>query len=510
MRNLPVVSASLTLLLSSAVLAEDLGGGQAASHGRVPRLVLESWLPGSASAFQFQDLPAGSPGGLVLISGQRTNLPIPGLGTLIADAFAPGGFTVLALPRLPVAIPPALAGATLYIQGLCLDPGLPGLATLTDATRCDVFVPQTWGGNTRQTANSLSVIDLQSHTVVQTLTNSENGYITFSPDRTRAYVCEPGSQRNRVVVYDLTQSPITVMTTVSVPGGIRYGCAMPRDGRRCYVPIHTGIAVIDTDPQSPSYHTVLTSFPTPITGNSGSILTGPFDLAVTPDGSKLYIAYGETVTLPAPSTVGVVDLLNPNYPHTSIPVQTGGVLSLSQNTTGYATRNRIVINGDGTRVYTVESGANPARLGSFVAGFQNGGLLNVIDTRTDTEIAAIATDGYYQHDLAVDRNGRNVWIPQNGHTDIGELLRVDVDKHSAAVHQISQRIQLSPAPFNGSSAGPRGVDVTPDGALVVVSMVEDTAHPTPYVLFVDALSNTQLPPITPVGSLCVSISIQQW
>jgi DNA-binding beta-propeller fold protein YncE len=510
--RLVVPSLAAASLCAPVLRAEDLGGGGTASHGRVPRLVLESWIPGQNSAYQFLDVPSGSPGGLVIISPWRTSIPLPPAGTLIADLTAPGSFVVLATPRLAVPIPPSIDGVTLYVQGLCFDFTLPGLAVLTDATRVDFFRPVAMVGNQRQTSNSLSVIDVTTHTVRQTLTNSENGYITYAPDRTRAYVCEPGAQRNRVVVYDLTQNPIAVMTTVAVPGGIRYGCATTRDGRRTYVPLHSSIAILDTDPGSPNYHTVLGSFPSRITGQQATILTGPFDLAVTPDGRKLYIAYGETLVYPAPSHVGVVDLTNPAFPETLIPVTTGGVLRLSQTplTPGYATRNRIKMSADGNWVYVCETGANPAQIGAFLDGFQNGALIAAISTAADLEIASIATNGFYQHELAVDRMGRNLWVAQNSPSGIGEAIRIDVDRHSPTLWSVTQRIALDPVPFSGSAGGPRGIDVTPDGATVFVSVVEDGQHTPPKVVCVDALTNTVLPGSIAVGSLPATLSIQQF
>ena len=489
----------LIALPTASLTAEDLGGGRAASHGRVPRFVLERWIPGAASALTFQDLPPNTVATAAILSSRRTNITLPGIGTLIADAGAPGAIVLAMGTTLPIAqLPIALQNQQLVIQGAVLDASAGAL--LTDATLVDLFNPRVMVGNQRQSANSISVIDLPTRAVVDRLGNSENGRIAWSPDRRYAYVCEPGSQRNRVVVYDLTASPIPTLTTIPVSGGIRYRGAITRDGRRMYVPLHNAIAIVDTDPSSTTFHTEIGTIPTPITGNPSTIFTGPIDVAVTPDGSKLYVAYGETITYPGPSTVGVIDLNLPGTPHRAIAVTTGGVVSLGGD---LATRTAIVVSADGQWVYALEFGFPASPL---TKGFVNGALVNVISAAADIEITTVATGGIGQQEMALDRLGRNLWIPQTA-GNLGQVLQIDVDRHSPTRFTVRNTIPVDPTPYSGG--GPQGISTTPDGALVAISVAEDAAHPVPQLVTYDVLLG-QLTgaPIT-VESLCATVAIQQ-
>lgn len=497
----PLVAAAC---LAPALAAEDLGGGRPASHGRVVRFVMSHWIPGEPSSLGLVDPPVLPISYVAILSPARTSLVLPGIGTLIADATHPAALMLplsgtLPLPPLPL----ALNGTTLYVQGAVLDPGLAAGVVLTDATKVDLFQPVVLVGNQRQTANSISVVDLRTRQVVQTLTNSENGSIAFSPDRRFAYVCEPGSLRNQVVVYDLTQSPIVVATTIPVSGGIRYRGCMQRDGRRLYVPLHNAISVIDADRTSTTFHTEIGTIPVPITGSPTSIFTGPIDLAVTPDNAKLYIAYGEqAVTFPGTCTLGVVDLNLPGRPHRSIPITVGGVVTLLNN---LATHNRVEMSPDGLWVYVQEYGFTP---GQFSLGFVNGGVVKVVSTLADTEFAAIPSGGYGQNDFFVDRMGRALWSVHLNAGRMGELLRIDVDRHSPTRFTVLYRVPVHAVPFNGGY--PAGVATTPDGATVCVSVVEDGSHPVPELLTFDAATGVLYGQPIPVQSLPATVGIPRY
>ena len=494
------LAATFSFLLVAAP-AEDLGGGSPAAHGRVARLVLDRWIPGAPSAFRFVDLAPATPLTLLLLSPQRTNVPMP-FGTLIADPSAAGAFSLLIAPTTPIPqLPFALNGSTLYMQGAVVDST--GLH-FTDATRLDFFHPTVVVGNQRQTANSLSVVDLQTRSVVQTLVDSENGSIAFAPNRLFMYVCEPGLQRNRVSVYRLQPQPITKVTDIPVSGGIRYQPTIARDGKRMYVPIHSGVSVIDVDPSSATFHTELMTIPTPIIGSVGTIFEGPFDLALTPDGTKLYVAYGERVpAYTSPGTIGMIDLTAPGFPHTAIPVTNSGALTLLG--TPLVSRQRIEIDSTGRYAYAVEFAFRP---GSFVQGFQNGGAINVIDLATNTEVGTVQTLGYGVHEMVLDRTGRNLWTAHNDISDIGQVLRVNIDRRSANPLAVLARITVDPLPF--PSGGAFGIGVTPDGATVCVSLAEDGSHPTPVLVTIDALTDQLFgTPIT-VQSLPATVGIMQW
>ncbi|MCB9880233.1 MAG: hypothetical protein H6832_00160 [Planctomycetes bacterium] len=481
--------------------AENLGGGRAAATGEFPLLVLDNWIPGKASTFRFDNLPNNTVLSALLLSSGPGNTTFGTAGTLKIDLLSPA-FSILPVPAGGLTVnplPKSLEGAELYFQGLWFE-ARTGLA-LTDGTRASLFSPLAMAGNSRQSANSLTVIDVASRSVPQTLTNSENGYIEFSPDRSRAYVCEPGAGRNRVVCYDLTKTPIPVLATIPVSGGIRYGGSMPRDGKRLYVPVHDGVEIVDTDPASSTYHTVLRKLTTSITGNTGSIFTGPLHTAVTPDGSKLYVACGENQTQwPSMGTVLMFDLRIANPTEKQIAVTNGGIFSFFSF--NFATRPYIEMSPDGLTVYVLETGTAVSSL-----GFQNGSLINVIDTARDREIATLTTGGFYQEQIAIDRMGRGLWVAQVDASGVGDLARFDVDVRSPNRFQTVQHFAVGTGAFQVGS-GPSGVDVTADGSTVFVSIVENASNPAAVHVF-DARTGRFETTTIPTQSLCHTVSIQK-
>lgn len=516
-----LLSTCTILGLAVALCAEDLGGGATASHGRVPRLILDRWIPGMTSTLRFVDLPAGVSKLFVGISTGTTKMQFVGFdGTLIANLFLPTSIVVVVNPSNPViplgTLPTNLNGTNVIIQGLVAD--TTGVH-FTDATRIDFFKPLVMVGNQRQSANSISVIDLGRRQSVQRLTNSENGAIVFSPDRRWAYVTEPGSGRNRVQAYNLTTNPITVGRQIPVSGQIQSQASITRDGKRLYIPVNgklnnlpaEGVSVIDTDPASLWFHTEIQKIkvPPPSKSNAGAPGTGPMAVAVTPDGKKLYIAYAELISFPGKATVGMIDLTSPKFPLKTIPITTGGVLSLGGGL-GLAQRNDIVVSPDGQWVYTVEMGFD-----ILFAGFQNGAVINAISTGADVELAAIPTNGFDITELAVDRMGRNLYVAQlkwGGGLQgggIGQVLRIDVDRRSQNRFKVVNTIQVDPTRY-AFNAGPKGIDVTPDGATVCVSVSEDTNHAGPAMLTIDTLTNKVFGKPIAVESLAFTLSVQQF
>ncbi len=472
----------------TTLTAQDLGGGAPASHGRVPRFVLENWIPGAPSALEFRDLPAGVTGGTAILSGSMSPLGIPGIGGTLIPDLARG----LAVPmgvraNLPT-VPASLSGHSLFVQGLYLDPTTgPGF---TDASRADFFEPVI----AVSTRTAIESLDLLNRRITGAMVTT-NSVLVLSPNRRHGYGFGPGT----LIAYDVTTMPATQLGTIAISPAARAGLAFTPDGLQLFVPHMTGIDIVDTNSASPTYHSVVATISTPIGGYG---LTGPMAVAVTPDASRLFIAYGEWATFPAPSTVGVIDLMAPGYPHRSIAVTTGGSLL------GLVTRTAIVVSPDGGFVYTVDVAFPPGHGGTI--GYQAGALVNVIDATTENEVSAIPTFGQGQEHLAIDRLGRNLYLPQIDHGGIGQLLRIDTDRRSATRHTLAATIQLDSVPYQSFATGPKSVTVTPDGSTVLVGILSDSLHRTPVVVTVDSRTDRITgTPIT-VGLRPYSIAAQQF
>src|SRR5690606_31794206 len=105
---------------------------------------------------------------IVVISTAASPVALPGFhGTLYADLSPGRGFWVFAPAAAPVTVPMNLAGSSLVLQGATIDAN--GQGYLTDAIRIDFFNPVVMVGNSRQSSNSISVVDLPSRAVAQRL-----------------------------------------------------------------------------------------------------------------------------------------------------------------------------------------------------------------------------------------------------------------------------------------------------------------------------------------------------
>jgi DNA-binding beta-propeller fold protein YncE len=393
--------------------------------------------------------------------------------------------------RLPLNLPVSLHGAQLFLQGVVLDPGL-GFV-LTDATEINFFDPIAMFAD----IGAVHRLDEHTLTVQRSVPSSANGRIAFTPDRTRAYMTVVSSN-GAVKEFDLAGGGLRQIGSVSLSGGARPGIAINRAGTRLYVPLHDGVAAVDVDPASATYDTELRVLPTPITGPAGAIGSGPLAVAVTPDGSRVYIAYGEALS--GPPRVGVFDLTQPSPPHTIIRVTEGG------NLFGVHTLEDIVVSEDGQFVFTIEHGVVP---GFGVSGWQNGAVINVISTATNTEVAAIPTGGYYQHELAIDLLGKTLWTSQRDANGVVEVLRVDVDRRSANRFSVAGRIQL-PVPVSSASSGPQGVGITPDGSTVLVTINQTSGDPTPRLFEIDAVTGSVNGPLTTPNTWPKSVEFQRY
>ncbi len=513
MRSIPTLRC-VSLLVAAAISApsveaQDLGGGAAASHGRVPRLTLDKWIPGAASALTFRDLPSSTSVRILVFSLKSTSVSVPGFhGMLTADLFDASGRFFFMPAKLPIpTVPASILGTRLFLQGVVAD------ATgshFTDGTGCDLFNPQVIVAN--KTGRSLSVLSHTSNAVLQTASQS-NGRVLHSPDGKFAYVL-PETHRN-IDIYSTTPTRATKVGTIFRAKGFMAGGTLTKDGKKMYVPASKGILAIDLDPASINYRKEITSefTATPVTNPGvGTLGSGPRAVVLTPDETRLFIAYGQsgTATPTFKGIVGVIDLTKTPHVHRAITITLGG------NLLGIANEWRdIKISPDGRFVYAIEYGLDPnAGLGNFVKGFKNGARLCIIATLVsglEKEIASLDTNGFEQEQIAMDRLGRNLWIPQTGKLGVPELLRVDVDPRSSTRNQIVSRIRLHARNYTPKNAqpGPSGVAVTPDGNIVYVGLAEDGgAHPTPTVVRLDAATEKVVGTLT-VGNRPHNISIQQ-
>jgi len=194
----------------------------------------------------------------------------------------------------------------------------------------------------------------------------------------------------------------------------------------------------DGDPAAPS------SVDAAIDGLIASIPVGagPADVAVSPDGARLYVAHTGT------DTVSVVDLA------TRAVVATVAVDDQPV---------ALAISPDGTRLYVAHSRT---------------GLLTSLDTSTDT-VAATLDVGLYAMDVAVSPDGIRIYVA--------------LGPEGVAVVEAAGNRLLETVPTGGFASR---VVVSPDGRRVYVAvqgprpMGPEMRHPRDRIGVIDALANT--------------------
>lgn len=151
--------------------------------------------------------------------------------------------------------------------------------------------------------------------------------------------------------------------------------------------------------------------------------TGPYGIAVTADGSRVY------VTNIGDNTVSLIDTATRTSVVAAIPV---GLAPMG-----------VAISADGSRIYVANSGES---------------TITVIDTGTHTIVGAPITVGNAPTAIALSPNGARLYVANSG----GNSVSV-VDTAANAV--IGTPIPVGVNPF--------GIAVSPDGARVYVSNVDD-------------------------------------
>ncbi|MDO8750984.1 MAG: hypothetical protein Q7K03_07560 [Dehalococcoidia bacterium] len=147
-----------------------------------------------------------------------------------------------------------------------------------------LYVPNgTWtsGGGT------VSVVDTSNNTVIAIVGGVGDARDTaITPDGSRVYVSN--AYGPPAVINVINTATNTVAATVDVGGNWSAGIALSPNGMRAYVSVWDAangyLKVVDTDPFSPTYHTVVASLLL-AAAPSGN----PISVTVSPDGSRVYV-----------------------------------------------------------------------------------------------------------------------------------------------------------------------------------------------------------------------------
>ena len=278
------------------------------------------------------------------------------------------------------------------------------------------------------------------------------GGIAVSRDGQYAYVVDAGNARLDILA--LNQGRITsIVHSVSVGNTDDQAIVINSAGTRAYVSSDSFIYTINISD-------VLDPFV--VTGSTLSIDSQTFSMAISPDGSTLYVpcAYG--------NSNGTVEVFNVANDHNNL-------LQRFTYTTP-AVPFAAEVSPDGTKVYISTNAQN------------NGGVSEILDANDSSNmrfvqqlVALPGVDGTtYPEGLTVSSDGSELYVVENGSTqwqghDIPGVAMIDLK--SLAVHKINFPTYSFPV----------GVDLNPDDSKLFVS---NEQSPPLYVVDLKTLVRT--------------------
>ena len=275
---------------------------------------------------------------------------------------------------------------------------------------------------TNNGSNSVSVIETATNAVVATIL-VENGPIgvAVTPDGGKAYIANTSSES--VTIIDTASNTVTGRIFVG-DFHLATGVAVTPDGTKVYVTslnsgglfnVSAAVSVIDK-----ATNTVVTVLPGP-SGESG---IAPFGVAVTPDGSKVYVANRFS------NTISVINTAT-NALAATIAVPLGG-----GEPTGVA------VAPDGSKVYVTIAAS---------------GLVAVIDTTTNTITATIPVGGI-PFGVAINPEGSKAYVV-NSRDNTVSVISTATNTASATIpvgfNPVAFGVFIQPAPRFAGTPGKR-------------------------------------------------------
>lgn len=250
------------------------------------------------------------------------------------------------------------------------------LSTTVRGDQAFAYVPS-------RAANTLSVIDTATNTVVQTVnTGTQPSNLAFAPDGARAYLALGGGD---VEVYDVdaVSGKLTSVTTVSTGAGSGLrNVVLSSDGAYAYAidQFQDRVVVVDT-----ATNTVLTNV---------TVGDQPLDITVSPDGAHLYVSNFSD------DSVSVIDTAT-NSVSATLSLDFGG-------TNGFGP-DGVAVSRDGAYLYVAN---------------RSTGNITIIDTATGNPIA-IVSSGSQTNSVAISPDGTALYATSQGASDVLSFYTID-------------------------------------------------------------------------------------
>ncbi len=342
--------------------------------------------------------------------------------------------------------------------------------------------------------NTVSVIDTATNTVVgePIVVGSGPLSVAASPDGDRVYVTN--SYDNTVSVIDTTTNQVTATIAVPVQPGyipewdyeypnVVTEVAVSPDGDRVYVNATDGtVSVIDTDPTSATYNTVIST-------SSASLYS---DMKVSPDGSRLYATRDGDFGSPT------LDVIDTDSMTVVDSVQVGPEWNLDAFESEFTDDTyNMAVSPDGTRTYVtysvqqVHRGDGGHTSGEFIYDSRGviwhaeGGYdaVSVIDTDPtsatyNTEIARITVPAGAQ-DVALSPDGSTAYVTS---PDGKTVTMIDTTTNTVIGTFTTDETSAGPRDvyvgFNSVRYPTRYVTVAPNGTVYVTDYTDGKVYAT--------------------------------
>ncbi|WP_162465068.1 Ig-like domain-containing protein [Mycolicibacterium sp. CBMA 335] len=330
---------------------------------------------------------------------------------------------------------------------------------------------------TNSGANTVSVINTATNTVIATQQVGAQPFaVAVNPSTGAAYITNELDNTVSVLALGPITSPKPNTVIATIPASTEFLTTSP-NGNFVYLDQGTSVSVINT-----ATNTVVNTFPVVASNVGGD------GIAVSPDGSRLYIATGNAAN---PTTgAGTVSVINTATDSVIASVSVGpepfGIAITPNGSTAYVINTPGSVSVINTATNTVTNTITVSGQPLGVAANPNGATvyvatsagISVINTATNTVTATVPANGAFG--VAVSPNGHTVYLATSGGVEV-----IDT-----ATNVVTTTIP----------GGATQVAVSPDGNFVYATNSGET------VTVIDTATNTVIDTVT-AGSETVGLTV---
>lgn len=264
---------------------------------------------------------------------------------------------------------------------------------------------------TNSDTTTITIIDVATNSVIGTIPNinGPSDMVINPADPAVAYVSNYGTTSgtgNTISVIDLNSNTVTdtiFINSVTPPYAAPNALAITPDGAYVYT-----VNYVDGNPGTGTVSVIRTSDNQIVDTITG--FSGPFEIAITPNGKYAYVTnFGSNNFSPYGTTVSVIDLsINQISATINLGIQPAGV----------------AITPDGRFAYVTNY--NTLYLGAGYTDLTPGvGTVNIIDTATNQVLSTVIIVGASPSSVAISPDGRRAYVTNYSSNNVSVIDIVD-------------------------------------------------------------------------------------